>query len=154
MRAPRDVRRAASTLWKADLGQSMVEVALTLPMLAFTLLGGAEMARAFSAQLAVENAARAGAETAVLDTAVIPTTSAATTSAQNELGRTPGVTAGSATINVSFLLSDGVTTCTSSASQPCYATVRVRYTFSTLVQWPGLPNTFNLDRTVKMRRYQ
>ena len=144
----------APAFLRNEVGQSIVEVALALPLLAFTMLGGAEMARAFSAEVAVENAARAGAEAAVVDTAVTPTTTAAIARAQDELGRTPGVTASNATITVTFTYSDGVTTCTSSASQACYANVRVQYTFTTLVQWPGLPTSFAFDRTVKMRRYE
>jgi Flp pilus assembly protein TadG len=37
----------------------MVETALSLSLLVFTILGGADMARAFAAQLGVQNAARA-----------------------------------------------------------------------------------------------
>src|SRR5438093_12006470 len=45
-----------------DLGQSMVELALLLPVLVFGLIGGADLARAFALQLSVQNGARAGAE--------------------------------------------------------------------------------------------
>ena len=148
--------------FRDDLGQSIVEVALMLPLMAFTLLGGADMARAFAVQLAVQNGARAGAEGLAL--AATPTVSEATTHVQQELSRTPGVTATSATINVTFTKADGSSPCTGSSSTsvagtssiatPCYAKVRVRYTFTTLIPWPGLPNTFNFDRTTIMRRYQ
>lgn len=132
-----------------------------LPMMAFTLLGGAEMARAFAVQLAVQNAARAAAEATALD--YTPTSTEATTWARNELDRTPGVTSSSATVTLTFTKSDLSSVCTGasdtahagtpSVAAPCYANVRVQYTYRTLVPWPGLPQTFNFDRTTHVRRY-
>lgn len=140
----------------------MVEFALTLPLLVFTLIGGAEMARAYSVQVAVQNGARAGAEGAALDST--PTQAEATAWAQQEMSRTPGLVTGNATITVTFTRADKTSACTSAGSTavagpssiavPCYANVRVRYTYHTLVPWPGLPNTFRFDRTTTVRRYQ
>ena len=45
----------------------MVELALTLPLLVFSVLGGADMARAFALQIAIENSSRAGAESFAID---------------------------------------------------------------------------------------
>lgn len=149
-------------LLRSERGQSIVEVALALPLMAFTLLGGADMARAFAIQLAVQNGARAGAEATALD--ATPTSTEATTHAQQEMDRTPGMSATSATITVTFTKADGTSACTgasstavagtSSISTPCYAKVRVQYSFSTLIAWPGLPRTFSFDRTTFFRRYQ
>lgn len=143
-------------------GQSMVELALSLPIMAFSLLGASDMARAFAVQLAVQNGARAGAEGTALD--ATPTSVEATSHVQDEIGRTPGLTPANATVSVSFSQADGVTACTgaadttvagaSSIAIPCYANVRVQYTFSTLIAWPGLPQTFQFDRTTRVRRYQ
>ncbi|MDE3100855.1 MAG: pilus assembly protein [Chloroflexota bacterium] len=153
----------------------MVEIALALPMLAITLLGAADMARAYSAQLAVQNGARAGAEAAALMAS--PSAAVVATRAQEELTSTPGVgasgactgssnvyTCGGATITVSFTASDGSSACTGAASTsvagtstsgaPCYAKVRIQYTFTTLTPWPGLPHSFTFDRTTMYRRYQ
>jgi Flp pilus assembly protein TadG len=139
-----------------------VETALALPLMAFTLLGGADMARAFAIQLAVQNGARAGAEATALD--VTPTSTEATAHAQQEMDRTPGMAATSTTITITFTQANGTTACTGAASTavagtssvatPCYARVRVQYSFSTLVPWPGLPRTFAFDRVTMFRRYQ
>src|SRR5439155_726664 len=43
-----------------DLGQSMVELALLLPVLVFGLICGADLARAYALQLAVQNGGPAG----------------------------------------------------------------------------------------------
>lgn len=175
MDGPRWLGGALARLVGGQAGQSVVEVALTLPIMAFTLLGGADMARAFAAQLAVQNGARAGAEAAALD--ATPTGAKAAERARQEMGRTPGTSVGtsctasgsawacgSATVTVTFTQSDLTSTCTgaastavagtSSVSTPCYANVRVQYAFSTLIPWPGLPSSFSFDRTTHFRRYQ
>jgi Flp pilus assembly protein TadG len=108
----------------------------------FTILGGADMARAFAAQLGVQNAARAGAEAWV--------TRAATTDAQviayatDELGSVAGVDTTAATISVTH---------TTGAGGESLVNVRVQYTFRTLVPWPFVPNTLSLDKTATFRNY-
>jgi Flp pilus assembly protein TadG len=132
-------------------GQSFIEVALTLPILSFTLLGGAEMARAFGAQIAVGNAARVAAEAEAL--AAVPSSTEATSRAQSELSQTPGVASTNATVTFSEVTSAGASCTTSTSTTACYAKVRVQYTYSTLIAWPGIPHTFALDRTAWYRRY-
>jgi len=125
-----------------ESGQALVETALSLSLLVFTILGGADMARAFAAQLGVQNAARAGAEASV--------TRAATTDPQivtyvtDELGRIAGLNAAAATISVTH---------TVGAGGEQLVNVRVQYTYRTLVAWPFVPNTLPLDKTVTFRNY-
>jgi Flp pilus assembly protein TadG len=121
-------------------GQALVEVALLLPILVFGLIGGADLARAFAAQLGVQNAARAGAEAYVLGAAA--TDAAVAAYVRNELGGVPGVTASAATVTVTHSTVSGV----------AYVTVRVRYTWRTLVAWPLVPNQASLDRSTQMRK--
>jgi Flp pilus assembly protein TadG len=119
-----------------------VETALSLSLLVFTILGGADMARAFATQMGVQNAARAGAEAAV--------TRAATTDAQivayalDEIGRIAGVDPTAATVTVTH---------TTAAGGVSLVNVRVRYTYRTLAPWPFVPNTLSLDRTATFRNY-
>jgi Flp pilus assembly protein TadG len=137
----------------SERGQSVVEVALLLPLLVFTLLGGADLARAFALQLAVQNGARAGAEAAAIDFS--PTEALARARALDEMGRTPALNPAAATITVVFAKADGITACPpgslTTVADPCYATVRVQYTFRTVTPWPLVPNTANFDRTTTMR---
>ena len=125
-----------------DSGQALVETALSLSLLVFTILGGADMARAFAAQMGVQNAARAGAEAAV--------TRAATTDPQivayalDELGRIAGVDSSAATVTVTH---------TTGGGGESLVNVRVQYTYRTLAPWPFVPNTLSLDRTVTFRNY-
>lgn len=134
-----------------ERGQSMVELALTLPILVFTLIGGADLARAYALQLAVQNGARAGAEAAAVNSA--PTETAIRARTIDEMDRTPGMTASNAVITVTFKQVDGTTTCVDppTPALPCYATVRVRYTFRTVTPWPLIPNVANFDRATTMR---
>lgn len=151
---------------RADLGQSIVEMAISLPVLVFCLIGGADMARAFAVQLAVQNGARAGAEAVALDYA--PTNAQAASQAQQEMNRTPGMdagtsctnvanvyTCGGATITITKAQSDGTTVClaTPTPATPCYFTVRVQYTMRTIINWPFMPTTFNIDRQTRMRTF-
>ena len=73
--------------FRRDGGQSVVELALTLPLLVFALMGGADMARAFALQIAVENGSRAGAESYAIDST--PTNAEAQAAAIAEINRTP-----------------------------------------------------------------
>ena len=121
-------------------GQSLVELALTLPILVFALIGGVDFARGFTALGGVQSAARGGAEAAVLGRATTDAEIIAAT--RDDLSRTPGVDASLATVTV--------TRSTGSSSERLL-TVGVRYTFRTVVAWPLVPNTAVLDRTTTMR---
>jgi Flp pilus assembly protein TadG len=133
-----------------DRGQSIVELALTVPLLVYGLIGGADLARAYALQLAVQNGARAGAEAAAVNQS--PTTALAEAMARDEMDRTPGMDSDLATVNVTFAQSGGGDCLDQpTVANPCFVTVRVRYTFSTLVPWPLVPNTANFDRSTIMR---
>ena len=135
-----------------DAGQSIVEFSLALPILVFGLIGGADLARAFAIQLAVQNGARAGAEAAAITQA--PTGNIAAAKAVDEISRTPYLQSATATVNVDFKGQDGITDCalvTPTVATPCFVTVRVRYTFRTIVPWPFIPNTADFDRSTTMR---
>jgi len=137
-----------------DFGQSIVEFALVLPMLVFTLVGGAELARAFVAQMAVQNGARAGAESYLL--ATTPSQTTARQVAVDEINRTPGLNASTANVQVTETNADG-STCNPpprTIASPCYVTVRVTYTFRTVGAWPLVPNVLNLERTTSMRVFK
>ncbi len=132
-------------------GQSLVEYALTLPILVFGLVGAADLARAYAQDLAVQNGARAGAEAAAIDTT--PTQSGTIARARDEMDRTPGMSSANATITVTLKQADGTTNCIDppTPATPCFVTVRVRYTFNTVTPWPIVPNTATFDRQTIMR---
>ncbi len=131
----------------------MIEIALLLPLLAFLLLGGADLARAYAIQLAVQNGARAGAEAAAIDYS--PTVTKASARARDEMSRTPGMDSAVPTVAVTFAQADGVTACVNPPTVlvPCFATVRIQHDFRTITPWPLVPNQFHFDRSTVMRMF-
>jgi len=138
---------------RGERGQSVVELALTLPILVFILIGGADLARAFAMQLAVQNGARAGAEAAAIRSYAAPTAALAEARARDEMARTPGMDGNVPTVTVTFKQADGVTNCltTPTVANPCFVTVRVQFTYNAVIPWPLVPNTANFDRLTTMR---
>jgi len=136
----------------------MVELALLLPILVFGLIGGADLARAYALQLAVQNGARAGAEAYAINFS--PTAQLAIDRAKDEMGRTPGFTKDAfgkvnATVTVTVAETDGATVCLSppTVAEPCFVTVQVQYTFKTIIPWPLIPNVANFNRSTTMRTF-
>lgn len=147
-------------LLRGEAGQSVIELALALPMLVFLLMGGADFARSLSAQVGVLNAARVGAESAAaratgVSQPVVTDDAAVIAFARAELSRVPSVDATLATITVRSFRADGSTACLTppTTATPCYVTVRVRYPFRTAIAWPLLPNAIDLDRSAQFRTY-
>jgi Flp pilus assembly protein TadG len=134
-----------------DHGQSMVETALMLPILVFLVLAGGDMARGYAIQIAIQNGARAGAEAAAID--FTPTAAETEARARDEMSRTPGMDSTAPALSVQFKLADGTSNCVSppTLANPCFATVRVTWTWHTITAWPLVPNTFNFDRSTTMR---
>jgi Flp pilus assembly protein TadG len=140
-------RLSQSRFIRSDSGQSLVEISLVLPLLVFGLLAGADLARAFAVQLAVQNGARAGAESYAIDST--PSAGEAQLAAVAEMNRTPTITATVGNVSVIEAQTDGVTTCIHPppSNTPCYVTVRVTYTWRAVTQWPWVPSSANFDRT-------
>ena len=145
----RDLRGAARYL-REELGQSMVETALLLPMLVFLILAGGDMARGYAMQIAIQNGARAGAEAAAID--FTPTATETIARARDEMSRTPGMDSNVPTVVATFAQSNG-SACVSppTLANPCFATVSVTMVWRTITPWPMIPNTFTFDRATIMR---
>jgi Flp pilus assembly protein TadG len=137
-----------------EIGQSMVELALLLPILVFGLIGAADLARAFAIQLAVQNGARAGAEAYAISST--PTMSQTATRVLDEVSRTPGIDINllDVTTPPRAQHSDG-TDCvtTPTVAAPCFYTVTVEYEFHTIVPWPFIPNVAHFNRSTTMRTF-
>ena len=140
---------------REQIGQSMVELALLLPILVFGLIGAADLARAFALQLAIQNGARAGAEAYAIN--FTPTRALAIQRAMDEMSRTPGMDVNNPALVVDAwaLQADGATPCLQppTVATPCFVTVAIQYQFHTIVPWPLIPNTANFDRSTTMRTF-
>ncbi len=147
----------ASRFVRSRSGQALVETALVLPIFTIGLLGGAEFARALSVQGAVTNAARAGAEGYAVNQSL--TEADVRCYAQQELNRTAGVTATGycsgetvPTCSAAYCIQTwGVTADYTVGTPPVkYIKVEVRYTYQTIITWPGILRNVYLDRTTIM----
>ncbi len=107
-------------------------------MLVFGLLGGADPARAYAYQQAVQNASRSGAELFVLNTT--KSDSEIRDRVRLELAGAPGLDLTQVTDAKIPITKDACAGGPTVAS-PCYVTVGVQYTFSTIIAWPLVPRT-------------
>ncbi len=123
-------------------GQSLVEFAIIAPVLLILILGAIDYGRVYFAYVSVTNGARNGAHFAsdgpdnAADLDGIRTSVIGDTSELLDISPTnPAVAVGTGTDSQGRL----------------YADVTVDYTFSTIFPWPGLPSSFDVQRTVRAR---
>ena len=115
-----------------------VELAVLLPLLVFLFVIGVDYARVYNPYVTVTNSARSGAlygsqgTTQSQDTAGIQAAALADT---GDLSPPPTVTS---------------TTLTDIDGNPCVE-VTVTWTFQTVTNFPGVPSSLNITRTVRMR---
>jgi len=119
-------------------GAAVVELAILLPLLVFLFVIGVDYARLFYYSLTVANCARNGALYGCDPTG-------ATTSPYSSIEQACLADAGS--------LSPAPTVSYNYASDTSgnYVEVTVTYEFHTITNYPGVPNTVNIARTVRMR---
>ena len=144
---------------RGDSGQSLVELALTLPLFLLILLGTAEFARFAWASIETTNAARAGvqygAQTHVTAADLAGMQAAALNDGVNLTGLTATPTstcacstAASTTIACPTAISSG--SCASPAVVLVYVQVTTSSTVKPLYHWPGLPTTFTANGSAVM----
>ena len=128
--------------WSSGRGQALVELALTAPVLIILVLGAIDFGRVYFSQVAVTNAAQNGAAYA----------SQSATSAADTAGIKAAATADTSNLLNTSATNPEVTVLTGNDAQGrLYADVKVHYTFTTIFPWPGLADSFSVDRTVRAR---
>jgi Flp pilus assembly protein TadG len=117
-------------------GAAVVELAILLPLLCFLFVVTVDFARVFYYSLTIANCARNGALYASdpVAAAMSPYTSVQQAALADATNLTP------------------TPTVTSSSSGSGYVEVTVTYQFRTITHYPGVPETVNLTRTVRMRQ--
>jgi Flp pilus assembly protein TadG len=134
--------RRPKSRFRSCRGQSLVELALIAPVLIILALGIIDYGRVYFAYVSVTNGARTGADyastdaTAAADLSGIEAAALAETS--NLLDQSP--------TNPDVVVATGT-----DAQGYSYADVTFSYTFETIFPWPGLPDSFNVERTVRTR---
>ncbi len=137
---------------KSEAGQSLAELALTLPLLFLILVGAAEMATVVYDSIAVENAAMAGVQYGSLNSA----DEADTTGIQNAAAAAAPDLSLTTTVSTSCICSNGASsTCKSTdcsgANIETILTVKTQTTITPFIHSSGLsgitalPQTFTLN---------
>lgn len=126
-------------------GQSLVELALVMPLLLIILLITVDGARVFTAHLAIGNVAREGVNFGSRSSENAEDTSGIQAAALQELGGSGTIHGVAPTVNV-----QGPDACVDSGGYDCVR-VTVNYTFRTLFSFPGLPDQIELSRSAQMR---
>jgi Flp pilus assembly protein TadG len=119
-------------------GAAAVELALLLPFLSFLFVAGVDYARIFYYYLTVTNCARSGALYASIDAAHAIDTAGIQSAAKAE------------SAELASQLTISSTTGSDSAGNP-FVAVTVTYPFKTIADFPGVPSSATLSRTVQMR---
>jgi Flp pilus assembly protein TadG len=140
----------AQSLWSNERGSTAVELAVALPLLLLILLGTADFGRIFAASVAVQNAARNGAQWATTDPGRATDFAGAQAAALADAAGFTGTTAvASRFCTCSYgPPSDCSTTC---SGKRTYVQVVVTHTFKPLVSYTGIPATTVLTGKAVMR---
>jgi hypothetical protein len=149
---------------RENVGQSLVELALVLPILTLLVVGGVEVGRLAYADIEVSNAARAGVAYAMQSHSTV----AQTTNIQNAaLQDAPNISSlvvdppvlscyCESSVGVTAALSScsstdaNLTTCPSPSSIIIYVQVNTHALVNTAFHFPGIPSTVTLRGTASM----
>jgi Flp pilus assembly protein TadG len=119
-------------------GIATLELAFLAPFLAFIFVAAVDYGRIFYYSLTIENCARQGAlyasDPVVASQSTYSSISAAALADASNLSPTPTVSSSSGT----------------DSSNRSYVDVTVTYTFTTLTNYPGIPSSTTISRTVRV----
>jgi Flp pilus assembly protein TadG len=144
----------AIDLLRSEYGASLVELAITLPLLLLLLMGVVDFGRCFYLAVEVVGAAQAGVEYGMQN----PTdTTGMSNAAKDDAPNVPNLTVAAPTYGCEC--SDGTQYSAGCATTPTTCTYNVVYrvsvtastTYTPLIPWPGVPSSVTLSTTAKMR---
>ena len=142
-----------------ERGNSVVEMALILPLMVGLLLGVMDFGRAFYSAMAVTHAttvgAQYGAQTVDMSSDFVGMQNAATAAATDISGFSATATrtckCWTASSGVETTLGSCASTCTSPSVKRIYVVVTGTGNFSTFISYPGIPNSIAITRVARMR---
>jgi Flp pilus assembly protein TadG len=136
--AQRAGRRASRPTRRRRTGTAVVELALLLPLLVLLFLVAADFARVYYFSLTLTNCARAGAlyasDPAIMLESPFPSVQAAALADATNISPSPTITQSSGA---------------DALGRP-YVEVTAAHTFGTITGFPGIPDSTQLRRTVRM----
>jgi Flp pilus assembly protein TadG len=138
------------------IGQAATELALFAPVLSVMLLGAGDFARAFYFNQEVVAAVRAGAQYGSQSVTTAADTTGISAAALADGTDVPGLTASSSFCTCQSPPPTGQTACASgycngANSAATYVTVTTSATFTTLVNYPGIPHTTTMSAKAIMQ---
>jgi Flp pilus assembly protein TadG len=127
-------------------GAAAVELAIVLPVLVTVLFGATDFGRFSYSSIAVGNAARSGAAFGIMNpfdaSSQAAWQAAVQQAAIDELSASSAFDTSQLTVTI---------TTTDDGGGLRRVSVQTTYPFTTLVNWPYIPHTFNLSQTIVMR---
>ena len=134
-------------------GQSAVELAVAVPVLALLLLAGADFGRIFYLSIGVSNAARAGAQYGSQTVVTAADSNGMIAAAKTDGSNVNNLSA--TAIQCTCESSSSVAACPASYCtndpQATFVEVDTQAPFSTLVKYPGIPYSTNLSGKAVMQ---
>lgn len=144
-RSVRQVLRACLKKLNCERGQSLIELAFSVPVIALLIFGSVEIARVIYVAVEVSDAALAGVQYGTRD----PIAAADSSGIQNAAAADASNLSLSATPSLSCICSDGsASTCQptdcANSNIETILTVKTQSTVDPLIHLPGLPDTFTV----------
>ena len=144
-RSARQVLRACLKKLHCERGQSLIELAFSVPVIAMLIFGSVEVARVIYASVEVSDAAMAGVQYGTRN----PITAADAVGIQNAAAADASNLSLSTNSSLSCICSDGSTsTCQptdcATSNIETILTVKTQSTVDPLIHLPGLPDTFTV----------
>ena len=135
-------------------GQAMVELALVVSVLSMVLVATCDFARLFYLSVEVNNAARAGVQYGAQNSSTAVDVAGMRQAALNEAADITGLTASPSTY---CQCANGSSVACASAAVSCpndrrtYVSVTTTATFTTLLNYPGIPSSVTVNGSAVMR---
>jgi Flp pilus assembly protein TadG len=136
----------------ARKGAAAVELVILFPVIVLLLIGIVDYGRVLYTSLTVSNAARAGAEYGQQD----PSTETDTVT-MNSTAQADGIDAGTLTLSSRWFCecsgsaNPNCTVCSGGQAPEVYTEVTATKTVTTFFRYPGLPNSFTIQRKATFR---
>lgn len=141
--------------WRDECGNTIIEFALVVSILATLTLGVLDFGIGFWEDMQVGNAARAGADYATkngfnssnIQTAV----TSATTLSSISASPAPTQSCGCPSVTSGISSASCGSSCASGGIAGTYVTVNAQASYTTLFPWPGIPNPVTLTASTVVR---
>ena len=142
-----DVYALALAAPEFQRGQSAVELAIVIPVLTVLLLAAADMGRAFYFGVAVNSAARAGAQYGSQSVITAADSAGMKAAAQTDAANVSGlsVTASQCTCASSSTVNACPSSYCTNSPSATYVEVDTHAPFHTVVTYPGIPSSITLN---------